>query len=540
MFEQEEGASEPPASPEPSGFDADLLLGAPSAQSIALLLSTDPGSLEREDAVAAAAGAELAKRLLDAVQLRCLARAAGTRRDPGELSEVGQELSAATNLAPITASCRTDLACETVARLPRTLGHLEAGRYTLRHVEIVERATRQLTDEQSRAVDRQLPARPLLLKRRLAEAIARIDPELLNRKIERARESRGVDFWTDALDGTAGLSVHGPLASAATIKAAVDTLAGPTRPGECRSLDQRRFDAVHDWARTVLGLADPTIPRRAGLAGAAGLTGGTAGDGGSGDDGGRGAAGGRPGSGGSAAPASCGACGRTGPARIPINVTIGLEALLRLSEAPGDLNGEPIPAEVARELAADGRWRRFVIERATGRLLDVGAATYRPGAALARFVRGRDRTCTFPSCTRPAERCDLDHITEFSRGGPTTAPNLGPKCRSHHRLRHEYGWTTSRTPEAHTDWTAPSGRVYRNPADQYGDDPALNAYLTRGTAFRLAREKAERDHVERLRRPPSRPSRPPGRAPDRPAGRAADPWTTPPQSHAEPDEEPPF
>ena len=144
----------------------------------------------------------------------------------------------------------------------------------MRHVEQVERATRDLTDEQARRVDRQLPARPVRLKRKLAEAISRIDPDHLDRKTEQATSGRAVDFWTDALEGTAGLGVQGPIAPVATIKAAVDYLAGPNRPGECRTLNQRRFDAVHDWARTVLGLptaglpAAPTAGRRSEGAGA--------------------------------------------------------------------------------------------------------------------------------------------------------------------------------------------------------------------------------------------------------------------------------
>src|SRR3954467_11240184 len=113
-------------------------MGEPSVETLRMLPACDQASLTRDDAVAAAAGAELAKRLLDAYQLRCLASAAGTRREPGELSEGGQELWAATNLPPQTAGCRTDLACSAITRLPRTLGHLEAGRYTLRHVEQIE------------------------------------------------------------------------------------------------------------------------------------------------------------------------------------------------------------------------------------------------------------------------------------------------------------------------------------------------------------------------------------------------------------------
>src|SRR3954451_12366967 len=164
----------------PREFDADAVLGPASAETIALLLAVDPEALDRDDAVAAAAGFELAKRLLDGLQLRCLASAAGKRREPGELSEVGQELSAATNMHWQTASCRTDLACSAVDRLPRPLGLLQAGRYTLGHVDQIERATRELTDEQARRVDRQMPARPVGLKRRLAEAIAAVDREQLN------------------------------------------------------------------------------------------------------------------------------------------------------------------------------------------------------------------------------------------------------------------------------------------------------------------------------------------------------------------------
>ena len=45
----------------------------------------------------------------------------------------------------------------------------------------------------------------------------------------------------------------------------------------------------------------------------------------------------------------------------------------------------------------------------------------------------RDRTCVFPWCTRPARRCDVDHIDEYDHDaeaegrpqpGPTTTSNL--------------------------------------------------------------------------------------------------------------------
>jgi hypothetical protein len=48
---------------------------------------------------------------------------------------------------------------------------------------------------------------------------------------------------------------------------------------------------------------------------------------------------------------------------ITINVTIDLPTLLGLSENPGQLAGYgAIPASVARALASDGKWRRFITD----------------------------------------------------------------------------------------------------------------------------------------------------------------------------------
>jgi hypothetical protein len=171
-------------------------------------------------------------------------------------------------------------------------------------------------------------------------------------------------------------------------------------------------------------------------------------------------------------PARCGSCRRTGPPRIPLNVTVSLETLRGLSQDPGELEGWGLlDADTARELAADGELRRWLIEPGTGRLLDVGAGTYRPNAALDRFVRARDRTCRFPNCNRPAVRCDLDHTVAYREGGRTTTCNLTPLCRRHHRLKHETDWDYERTPKDAAAWTGPSGRRYLRPPERHGDPP---------------------------------------------------------------------
>lgn len=120
--------------------------------------------------------------------------------------------------------------------------------------------------------------------------------------------------------------------------------------------------------------------------------------------------------------------------RPEIQVVVSLETLLRLRDDPAKVPGlGHIPAEVARELAADGRWRAWVID-ARGAVTATGGRGYVPGAELARFVRAREPNCRFPGCRQPTARCDLDHTVAYPRGS-TSAANLGPLCRRHHNLK---------------------------------------------------------------------------------------------------------
>ena len=98
----------------------------------------------------------------------------------------------------------------------------------------------------------------------------------------------------------------------------------------------------------------------------------------------------------------------------------------------------PIPAEVARGLAADARWRAWLTD-AEGTVVATSSTTYRPSAALARLVRARHPECRMPGCRRSADACDLDHAVEWPRG-ETSAENLGPLCRRHHVMKTHYGW----------------------------------------------------------------------------------------------------
>jgi hypothetical protein len=87
-------------------------------------------------------------------------------------------------------------------------------------------------------------------------------------------------------------------------------------------------------------------------------------------------------------------------------------------------------------------------------------ATYRPGAALDRHVRARDRRCRFPGCRRRVPRGgELDHNQPWP-DGPTSAANLTGFCTSDHRGKHQApGWLYDLAADGTLTVTTPTGLV---------------------------------------------------------------------------------
>ena len=60
-----------------------------------------------------------------------------------------------------------------------------------------------------------------------------------------------------------------------------------------------------------------------------------------------------------------------------MNVTVSLQTLLGLNDEPGRLDPYgPIPAQMARDMAANGIWRCVVVDDVHGTVLGVGKTTY--------------------------------------------------------------------------------------------------------------------------------------------------------------------
>ena len=171
-----------------------------------------------------------------------------------------------------------------------------------------------------------------------------------------------------------------------------------------------------------------------------------------------------------------------GPGKPLVSVIVPITMLLGLDDQPAELVGYgPIPADLAREIAAEGTWRRLLTDPVSGALLDYGRTTYTPPAGLADFVRARDVYCRNPICRQRAATADLDHTIAWNDGGTTCQHNLWAGCRHDHRLKtFAPGWTVDQYPDDRITFTTPTGHSYTSHPHDYrpdfhppppGDDP---------------------------------------------------------------------
>lgn len=84
----------------------------------------------------------------------------------------------------------------------------------------------------------------------------------------------------------------------------------------------------------------------------------------------------------------------------------------------------------------DGAFIERVVFDGPDRVIDVAHRRRLFAGATRRAVQVRDRECYSPFCDVPADRCEVDHVVPFARGGPTDTTNGRPACGYHNRNRH--------------------------------------------------------------------------------------------------------
>jgi hypothetical protein len=150
--------------------------------------------------------------------------------------------------------------------------------------------------------------------------------------------------------------------------------------------------------------------------------------------------------------------------RVNVGVLIDLPTLLAMRDNPAELPGYgPLDPDLARALAADNEWRRFLHDPITGQILDLGHTRYEPNRKLREFIHARDPKCTYPGCNQQARRSQLDHIQPWPEG-PTDRSNLHPLCVHHHNLKTHGNWQVTRDHDSgETTWTSPRGLTAKAP-----------------------------------------------------------------------------
>ena len=160
------------------------------------------------------------------------------------------------------------------------------------------------------------------------------------------------------------------------------------------------------------------------------------------------------------------------PGKPLIQIVMAHSTLIGADDAPAELVGHgPIPAHVAREIAADGVWRRLVTDPLSGTLLDYGRTTYTPPAGLADHVRARDLYCRAPGCRRRAADAELDHLIAWADGGTTCEKNLDAFCKHHHKLKHHGKWRIDAHPDGRLTWITPTGHRHTTARHDYRPEP---------------------------------------------------------------------
>ncbi|WP_417555425.1 DUF222 domain-containing protein [Microbacterium sp.] len=120
----------------------------------------------------------------------------------------------------------------------------------------------------------------------------------------------------------------------------------------------------------------------------------------------------------------------------------------------------PVSGAVARHTGCTGALQRVFTEN--GRIVGMTITDRIFDVYQRRAITLRDKECLIPGCHVPASWCEIHHVVEYARGGPTSTDNGVPLCWWHHRSLDHSGWEISMNdglPEIRgPSWWDPLGR----------------------------------------------------------------------------------
>lgn len=448
----------------------------------ALLAATDPSMLTPPTQLSYLAASERQLAWTQAVQNRGLVAFAGVQRISTpyqadgrvlELSDVRRsEVALELNWSETMAAARLATARALAADLPTTKAALEAGAVcALRAQAIVEGATRLTTrvdDLLDRVRDAETRQELLHIRHGLLDCFqTRVVPYAEAHDLSRTRgqvartvarlDPRGAAMRrAAAIERASDVTVRHDLDGMGTLTA---TLPSEQAVACLRAIDALAKDSTH---------ADMT--ERIGIRRVAALTALLAG--------GATAAG----------------------VRVHLNVTIDHTTLLGLRDGSAMLEGiGPIPAATVRAMVASRDASiRWLTTTPAGVVADV-SRRYAIGDQLRALITTRDTLCRIPTCNRPAEACDIDHVTPYGSGGHTEAANLIPLCRRHHQLKTHAGFMLRATDDGQIQCSPPHASPRTLPAEPANelDNAWQRLHQVHARIAELEAEHHERDEDNR-------------------------------------------
>jgi hypothetical protein len=414
-----------------------LLTAAPGIETLTSLFAINPFDLPAPARIDYLTALERQMSWLQAMMQRAIVAVAGEEGSKSDDIFTGvddaerEDVAAALRMSTGTAQIRIDVARTLVNHLPNVCSALAMGEISPAHATVIARESASAirdgmgpahiySIEQSALAYAEFHT-PTQVANKVRTTIAKLAPEPFEEIAERARDTRRVSCFKE-VDGLSTIVAILPAEDAQIVMKAIENFIHAQVASDSevaldqhRSMDMKRADALTSIAAWSLQESAVDVKQHR-----------------------------RP---------------------VTVNVTIDLPTLLGLAENPGQLAGYgPIPASVARALASDGKWQRFITDPQTGTLLDFGRQIYEPPQALVDFLIARDRTCRFPGCRHSAARADLDHAKSWESGGETSVANLGALCRRHHRLKTHGGWKLKSHADGACTWTSPLGKIYEVPA----------------------------------------------------------------------------
>jgi hypothetical protein len=99
----------------------------------------------------------------------------------------------------------------------------------------------------------------------------------------------------------------------------------------------------------------------------------------------------------------------------------------------------PTTIGAARHTACGGTIQRVLFDP-EGRIVGIGNTDRIFTTHQRRAITLRDKECLIPGCHVPGSWCEIHHVQEHARGGPTHTDNGVALCWHHHRTLDSSGW----------------------------------------------------------------------------------------------------